>query len=91
LKKDAAGNHNLLKSRSCERCIKLGKRGTPFGIRFWYKGDENWSSPHTKGLEAEEGCVGCGWYDFDTWRTALNEKIKTMNEDHSPQPYEPNC
>jgi hypothetical protein len=91
LKKDAAGNHNLLKSRSCERCIKLGKRGTPFGIRFWYQGDENWSSPHTKGSQAEEGCVGCGWYDFDTWRTALNEKIKTMTDDYSPQPYEPNC
>ncbi|HLO48559.1 MAG TPA: restriction endonuclease, partial [Kamptonema sp.] len=27
LKKDASGNHNLLKSRSCERCIKTQKRG----------------------------------------------------------------
>lgn len=42
LKKDASGNHNLLKSRSCERCIKTGKRGTPFGIKFWYERGEDW-------------------------------------------------
>lgn len=64
LKKDASGNHNLLKSRSCERCIKTGKRGTPFGIKFWYEGGENWPSIHQRGAEAEEGCVGCGWYAF---------------------------
>jgi len=60
LKKDASGNHNLLKSRSCKRCIKTGKRGTPFGIKFWYKGGENWSCADQKGAEAA-GCVGCGW------------------------------
>lgn len=75
LKKDSAGNHNLLKSRACERCVKEGKRGTPFGIKFWYQGNEPWSSPHQQGPEAEEGCIGCGWYDFETWRKALNEKI----------------
>ncbi len=42
LKKDGAGNHNLLKSRNCEFCIKTGKRGTPLGIKFWYQGNENW-------------------------------------------------
>ncbi|MGA9380730.1 MAG: restriction endonuclease [Phormidium sp.] len=75
LKKDSSGNHNLLKSRSCERCIKTGKRGTPFGIRFWYKGGENWPSVHQRGAEAEEGCVGCGWYNFEAWRDALNQKL----------------
>ncbi|MBW4666795.1 MAG: restriction endonuclease [Cyanomargarita calcarea GSE-NOS-MK-12-04C] len=75
LKKDASGNHNLLKSRSCERCIKTGKRGTPFGIRFWYQEGENWPSIHQRGAEAEEGCVGCGWYDFDKWRNGLNQKL----------------
>lgn len=75
LKKDASGNHNLLKSRSCERCIKTGKRGEPFGISFWYKGGEDWPSIHQRGAEAEEGCVGCGWYDFETWRNALNQKL----------------
>lgn len=75
LKKDSSGNHNLLKSRSCERCIKTGKRGTPFGIRFWYKGGEDWPSVHQRGAEAEEGCVGCGWYNFEAWRDALNQKL----------------
>jgi len=75
LKKDASGNHNLLKSRSCERCIKTGKRGKPFGISFWYKGGEDWPSIHQRGAESEEGCVGCGWYDFETWRNALNQKL----------------
>lgn len=77
LKKDDAGNHNLLKSRACERCIKTGKRGTPFGINFWYEGNENWDAAD-KGEEAEKGCVGCGWYDFSKWRAALNEKLKTQ-------------
>jgi hypothetical protein len=81
LKKDSTGNHNLLKSRSCERCIETRKRGTPFGIRFWYEGDENWSQdiPQT-GKDAEQGCVGCGWYDFETWRTELNKKLKNYEQ-----------
>lgn len=75
LKKDASGNHNLLKSRSCERCIKTEKRGTPFGIKFWYEGGEAWPSVHQRGAEAESGCVGCGWYNFEAWRDALNQKL----------------
>ncbi len=51
LKKDSSGNHNLLKSRSCERCIRTRKRGTPFGIRFWYEGGEDWPSIHQRGAE----------------------------------------
>ena len=81
LKKDSSGNHNLLKSRSCERCIKTGKRGAPFGIRFWYEGGEDWASIHQRGAEAEEGCVGCGWYDFQTWRDALNQKLAEFAKD----------
>ena len=75
LKKDASGNHNLLKSRSCEKCIKTGKRGTPFGIKFWYEGGENWAISSQKGAEAELGCIGCGWYDFETWRESLNQYL----------------
>lgn len=75
LKKDDSGNHNLLKSRSCEKCIKTGLRGTPFGIQFWYEGNEKWSSPHQRGVDAEQGCIGCGWYDFETWRNKLNEYL----------------
>jgi hypothetical protein len=80
LKKDTSGNHNLLKSRSCERCIRTGKRGTPFGIRFWYQGGEDWPCVHQRGAEAEEGCVGCGWYDFEAWRNALNQRLAKSDE-----------
>lgn len=81
LKKDTSGNHNLLKSRSCENCIRTGKRGTPLGIRFWYAGDENWASIHQRGNKAEEGCIGCGWYDFEAWRDALNQKLTESVKD----------
>ena len=81
LKKDASGNHNLLKSRSCERCIKTEKRGTPLGIKFWYEGGESWSCAYQKGTEAEAGCVGCGWYDFEAWRNALNQKLAESAQD----------
>ncbi len=82
LKSDSSGNHNLLKSRGCERCIKTGKRGTPLGIRFWYEGGENWpDGVPQKGSEAEQGCVGCGWYDFETWRNALNQKLAESAQD----------
>jgi hypothetical protein len=73
LKKDQAGNHNLLKSRACERCFKDGKRGTPFGINFFYEGGTRWPKDvPIEGPGAEAGCHGCGWYDFASWRLALN-------------------
>lgn len=78
LKKDSSGNHNLLKSRACENCIKTGERGTPFGIEFWYEGNRQWDQNiPTTGKEAEKGCIGCGWYDFEKWRKALNEKLNS--------------
>lgn len=75
LKKDEGGNHNLLKSRACERCITTKKRGTPLGINFWYIGGENWPLEAERGPEAELGCYGCGWYDFQAWREALNAHL----------------
>ncbi len=76
LKKDSSGNHNLLKSRACERCIKTGKRGYPMGVKYFYEGDEDWPAgcPDT-GKEAEEGCIGCGWYDVEAWRQSLNSQL----------------
>lgn len=77
LKKDNSGNHNLLKSRACENCIKTGDRGTPLGINFFYEGDSRWPAEVPKqGEDAEKGCHGCGWYDFLKWRTALNGKLR---------------
>lgn len=78
LKKDSSGNHNLLKSRACEKCIETGKRGYPMGIKYYYEGDEDWPEDcPTTGKEAERGCVGCGWYDFEAWRQGLNSEIES--------------
>lgn len=78
LKKDDSGNHNLLKSRACERCIASGKRGFPLGIKFYYSGTEDWPIDcPTSGIDAERGCFGCGWYDFAAWRNALNRHLGT--------------
>lgn len=79
LKKDIDDNHNLLKSRSCERCIKTGKRGTPLGIIFWYEGGESWpENIPQSGEDSEQGCIGCGWYNFEQWRNTINKKIAEL-------------
>ena len=66
-------SHNLLKSRACENCFSSGKRGTPFGIEFFYEGERKWASVNKKD---PKGCVGCGWYDVAKWREALNQMLK---------------
>ena len=70
-------SHNLLKSRACERCAKNGNRGTPFGVKFFYKGGPKWKPADSKN---PKGCVGCGWYDFDRWRKALNTQLKKVSQ-----------
>jgi hypothetical protein len=77
LKKDRAGNHNLLKSRACEHCFRTGERGAPMGLRFWYRGGPNWPRDvPTKGETAIRGCTGCGWFNVTRWREALNEQLQ---------------
>lgn len=67
---------NQQKREICRACYQTGKRGIIAGIRFFYEGDENWPvGVPTKGRAAEQGCVGCGWYDIPTWRTKLNEAV----------------
>lgn len=81
LKFDGNGNHNLLKSRACEACFKTGKRGKPFGIHHFYYGNEDWpAGVPPLGRKAERGCFGCGWYDFEAWRTSLNRNLLTKTE-----------
>lgn len=65
-------SHNLLKSRTCERCFKTGNRGKPFGIDFFYAGGPKWQPSDQKD---PSGCVGCGWFDFDRWRNELNARL----------------
>ena len=64
---------NLQKREVCRGCYQNGKRGIPFGINFFWQGDENWPGdvPRT-GKDAEQGCFGCGWYDLEKWRKELN-------------------
>ena len=67
-------SHNLLKSRACETCYQHGRRGTPFGIAYFYEGGPNWQPADQKD---PSGCVGCGWYDFAQWRQSLNLTLTT--------------
>lgn len=57
--------HNLLKDRACQYCIKNHKRPPLFGISYWYEGDESYLGT----------CVGCGWYDGNMWRECLNKEL----------------
>jgi hypothetical protein len=51
------------------------------GIEFWYRGGPEWpEGVPEKGPEAEVGCVGCGWYNFDRWRSELNDVISKHAE-----------
>jgi hypothetical protein len=84
LKDDGTGNHNQLKSRACEHCIETGERGTPLGIHFWYRGGPEWPEGFpTEGMEAEKGCVGCGWYNFEKWRSELVEHLEDSRDTES--------
>lgn len=68
---------NLTKREACKKCFNENKRQYPFGIKFFYEGSEFWDENIEKtGPNAEQGCVGCGWYDIQKWREELNKKIK---------------
>lgn len=71
-KSNGSISHNHLKSRACERCFKTGARGAPFGLRFFYEGGPRWEPTDKKD---PDGCLGCGWYDFDRWRRELNDRL----------------
>ncbi len=71
-KSNGSVSHNLLKSRACESCFRNKKRGTPFGIFFFYSGNEDWIPED----DDPKGCIGCGWHDFGLWRTNLNNELR---------------
>lgn len=71
-----SNQRNQQKRESCRACYQNNLRGYPFGIKFYYKGEGQWPpSIPRQGKDAERGCVGCGWYDLQAWRNALNELI----------------
>ena len=67
-------NHNLWKSRYCERCFKTNERGTFIGIDYFYHGNRIWDNGIHK--NDEKGCIGCFWYNPDEWRKNLNKRLK---------------
>lgn len=72
-----SNQRNEQKREACRRCVLSGKRQCPFGIKYFYKGDEDWDpNIPQKGKEAEAGCVGCGWYDIEKWRQELNKQLE---------------
>ena len=67
---------NEQKREACRTCYQTGKRGIIYGIKFYYEGNENWGKGIPKrGKGAEQGCVGCGWYDIEKWREELNKTL----------------
>lgn len=68
---------NQQKREICRRCFQKGIRGTIYGIKYFYEGDEKWNLNIPKvGKAAEKGCIGCPWYDIEMWRKMLNKHIK---------------
>lgn len=71
-----ANRFNLLKKEACKKCFAEGRRQYPYGIKFYYQGEELWDEKIPRqGAEAEAGCVGCGWYDILKWKEELNKKL----------------
>lgn len=59
-------DHNLLKDRACQKCIKEGIRPPFLGISYWYEGNEKYCG----------SCEGCGWYDGVKWRECINNLLR---------------
>jgi hypothetical protein len=71
-----SNQRNQQKREVCRNCFQTGERGIVYGIPFFYKGIKTWDkSIPARGKAAENGCIGCGWYDINTWRTELNKHL----------------
>lgn len=67
---------NQEKREVCRECYQTNRRGTIYGIMYFYEGTEVWDeSIPKKGKEAEKGCIGCPWYDIDAWRKNVQKKL----------------
>lgn len=72
---------NQQKREVCRTCYQTGRRGILFGIPFFYEGGPEWDPKiPKKGKAAEQGCIGCGWYDIERWRKELIKKINGSNK-----------
>jgi hypothetical protein len=71
---------NLMKKEACKKCRATNMRQYPYGIKYFYYGNEKWDESIPKsGIDARNGCVGCGWYDLLQWKKSLNERISEDN------------
>lgn len=78
--------HNQQKREVCRNCFQTGKRGSIYGISYYYKGDENWdASIPKKGKEAERGCIGCPWYDIAEWKKQLSAILERAQSNSMKQ------
>jgi hypothetical protein len=59
--------HNLLKSRYCEKCKRTGKRQAFLWINYFYEWEESY--------EEKNWCNWCGWFSPEKWREKLNKKL----------------
>jgi hypothetical protein len=72
---------NLQKRESNRKTFQTGDRGTIYGIKYYYQGDERWPSGVPKtGNDAEKGWIGSPWYDISAWRNSLNKKLDAVRE-----------
>jgi hypothetical protein len=70
---------NQQKREICRNCFQTNKRGIIFGIEYFYEGCIDWPDCIPKiGIDAEQGCIGCGWYDIQKWRNSLNELLTSI-------------
>src|SRR3989344_121079 len=60
--------HNLLKSRNCEKCKRTSKRQPLLDINFFYEGTEDY--------DPKIGCVGCGWHNPKKWKEQISLRLK---------------
>lgn len=75
-----SNQRNQQKREVCRRCFQEKQRGFPFGIKFYYHGTEDWPEGiPARGKDAEQGCLGCGWYDMERWRQTLNQAINAAD------------
>lgn len=72
-----SNQRNQKKREVCRNCFQTGNRGTIYGIPYFYEGGSKWDEKiPKKGKDAEKGCIGCPWYDIETWRKKVIKKLQ---------------
>lgn len=70
-----SNQRNQEKREVCRKCYQTNQRGIIYGVFYFYQGGPSWDLNYpATGKAAEQGCVGCGWYDVAAWRESINQK-----------------